>query len=536
MKDGTLVGALNILIISPRRSKVNETLRENEDDYDAYIGQFDELDCEWWHLKDGKVDSIINSPKLLLPDLSGWGTQHVTARSAVNTNAQIEKYLGKFYTPALSATHPWLRFDMIIVDEVHTLLSDASYQSAPFYVRALIEETLRQDTPCKIITMTGSPRILKDDPLFKKAHLIDRMDTCINVISKRISFITKKEANRTQRKMLETGEKFIAFYNHIGDMLQFEKDAHDHLKERITLSFSDKKQLAEMPPKTDLRRQRMDKAQDYLAQHKRLPDDVIAFLSTAKNKEGINIENKDIHAMFIESHAELDVIQMAGRLRNPADTLYIVVDSTGYHSDESKFESSVLRLKNLLNDRNKEFLSICKKNLYRMNDPLRQPILNIPELKEYLTFIHQKYPYIRFNYLTNRFEFYPQRRDGKKYYTEQERIFQEAASSKMKLIQWAQTIYPGIKCSVSNAVLSIHNAQQIVDEYLLKNGWLLAEQCIRQTKRKIILNDLNLLLGCSASSLNPLLKKYGYCLKKLTASKNANAPYVIQRLTTEKAA
>ena len=52
-----------------------------------------------------------------------------------------------------------------------------------------------------------------------------------------------------------------------------------------------------------------------------LPDDVKIFLTTTKNKEGINIQNDDVKIMFAESSQRAELIQMAGRVRNGLDEL-----------------------------------------------------------------------------------------------------------------------------------------------------------------------------------------------------------------------
>ncbi|MDD6040247.1 MAG: hypothetical protein PUD63_03495, partial [Clostridia bacterium] len=203
---------------------------------------------------------------------------------------------------------PWNRFDMIIVDEAHSLLSDATYQSSAFYVRRLIEETLKNFKTCKVIVMTGSPKILEKHPVIQKAHLIDRMKTCINVTPKSVRFITKEESAALQQQMLMQHYKFIAFYNHVSDILALDEELPAEASAGIAMAFSKATVLDQMKKDHDPRLQRMLDTQAYLAQHEKLPDDVYAFLSTSKNKEGINIKNSDIHAMFVETHAELGIV------------------------------------------------------------------------------------------------------------------------------------------------------------------------------------------------------------------------------------
>lgn len=222
--DGSLVKKKYILLITSRRAKVNEQLNSDVVVYDPEIGAFDSPYADWFADLDPRYEDYYESPTMKLPDLDGWGRARVYRRTCVNTNAKIEHNLRKYYTPLDARTHPWERFDMIVVDEVHALLADASYQSAPFYVRRLIEETLQRSTKCKVIVMTGSPQILDNQPLFSDAHCIDMMDVCKNIRPARIEFISKEQAREMQTGMLLRQEPFVAFFNHIGDMLALVDD------------------------------------------------------------------------------------------------------------------------------------------------------------------------------------------------------------------------------------------------------------------------------------------------------------------------
>lgn len=54
------------------------------------------------------------------------------------------------YRPLDATTHLWELFDLIVIDEAHSLVLDASYQSAPFYVMELINEfCARHKAKCK---------------------------------------------------------------------------------------------------------------------------------------------------------------------------------------------------------------------------------------------------------------------------------------------------------------------------------------------------------------------------------------------------
>ena len=67
------------------------------------------------------------------------------------------------------------------------------------------------------------------------------------------------------------------------------------------------------------------------------------FVTTSKNKEGININNEDIHHVYIEEHSLTDIRQMAGRLRCGADHAYVIVDSQGHNTYEHPQERWLTR-------------------------------------------------------------------------------------------------------------------------------------------------------------------------------------------------
>lgn len=454
------------------------------------------------------------------------------------TNAKVEYDLRKWYSAFDPRLQPWNRFDMIIVDEVHSLFSDATYQSASFYVRRLIEETLRRSQTCKVIVMTGSPQILKNSPLLAKAHLIDRMQTCVNVTPKSLRYITRKEAAHMQERMLASNEKFIAFYNHVADLLDFEENLEDTLRAKITLDFSKEKHVQQMKRDEDPRLTKMIATQEYLAEHERLPEDVIAFLSTSKNKEGINIKNKDIRAMFIESHAELDVIQMTGRLREPVDRLYVVVDSKDHRDSENPLEYETAQKAKLQAAINDEHYQICRDSDYSPNNPeafWQAPAYSFKEIKAYIDHEHKKYPYLRYDYFTDRFLLCGERKVGKAYYAHQREIFEKARLTRMGLMQLARRWFPGIECSVSKKVNFVYEKQVLVDSYLTRQGWLTAAR-LGSAEKERILRDLNQLLGAEGKQLKSLLKNYGYDLVTVTQSHKKDTPCRIVVLEKTKVA
>jgi len=438
--DGTPVDPQYVWLISPRKAKILETLNLKDVKYDPQIGMFDSFENDWMACNDEDYEAFFADPVVQLADAAG-DLYTIRQRSCVTTNAKVEYDLRKWYSAFDPRLQPWNRFDMIIVDEVHSLFSDATYQSASFYVRRLIEEILQRSKTCKVIVMTGAPHILQSSALLAKAHLIDRMKSCVNVMPKTLSFITRKEAAAKQRQMLASDKKFIAFYNQVDDLMEFEENLEDISRAKVCMAFSKNEYVQQMKRDKDPRLTKMIATQEYLAEYERLPEDVVAFLSTSKNKEGINIKNKDIHAMFVEAHAELDVIQMAGRLREPVDRLYVVVDSKDHRDNEDPLEYETARKSKLQAAINDEHHQICSTCGYLPNDPdafWQAPAYSFKEIKAYIDHEHKKYPYLRYDYFTDCFQLYYERKVGKAYYARQRGIFEKARQTRVGLMQLAR--------------------------------------------------------------------------------------------------
>ena len=299
-RDGTRVEKQAILLITSRRAKVNEQLDSTDAFYasKAYCDPF-----MIWYANDEQAKIYESDlPRIVVGDPNTVNSFEVPKHSVAQTNARVETNLKWSYTPEDPLARPWERFDMIVIDEAHALLADASYQSAPFYVRRLVQATLKYSDTCKVIAMTGTQKILEKYPLFDGAHVINLMDKCVNAKPKKLTFITRETAASMQDNMLKNGERFVAFFNHVDSLFALLKKH----PEGAVASFSDEKKRMRFKKDNEKAYNRMNSVQAYLAKNKRLPDDVIGFLSTARNKEGISIENEDIRVMFVESHVDVE--------------------------------------------------------------------------------------------------------------------------------------------------------------------------------------------------------------------------------------
>lgn len=530
--DGSNVRPFNILIVSSRRAKVDEIKNSKDSNYDDRIGKYDNFSYQWW--LDGKIqDELCVSPLITLIHADGeQSSSEIPLRNATVTNAQIESFLRSWYFPACVESHLWQRFDMIIIDEVHSLIADAGYQEAPFYVRRLIEVVTEQNKDCKIICMTGTPEILDGYAPLRNAFVIDRMERCVNVVPKSMHFITRMESLQMQRDLLKKNQKFISFMNHVSDMLPFYEALPEEDKAKVVLTHSKQEVLDEWEKNKNPCLKRMTDVHQYLSCSAELPDNVIGFLSSSKNKEGINIKNDDIHFMFIESHAQIDIKQMAGRLRSGVDTLYLVVDSVSHYNPIDDMSFALSSNKSFLKGINEEYQKIYQQH----GDPWTTDIYNfsppydIPATKCYIDRIHNNYPFIRFDYFTNNFMLYPECLAGKKYFNQQEILFRKARESKFGLVQWIRSIYPGIPCTISKHVHFEQQDKDLVIRYLTSKGFLDTGVRFNTDDKQKMISDLNELLDKNKKTLPALINPYGIRQIKATASNNRYSTWYLRSI------
>ena len=535
-----------VLLITSRRAKVNEILSDDKKEDEDKKKEKSEKDkkeptigayvLEWENgAPADNIDEYCNSTKQLA-DIDGFGRPKIHQRSIACTNAAIEKYLQNHYNPLDISTHLWQRFDFIVLDEAHSVLADASYQSAPYYVHELINQAYREykngTSTCKVIIMTGSPKILSNFKIPKKGNHLDVLDSCHSVVPKALSFVDGVEAKKSFKRRLAGGERVIYFANHINTIFGLYSDLNTEQQAATAFSFSKAERLNINDPAQRELYDRMKNTEEVIAEKQRLPEDITLLLTTSKNKEGINIKNKDIKAMYVEAHTEVDIIQMAGRVREGIDVLYVVTDSGGFGKTESaweyKFSSCEVLIDafdvepgqgqkelNLVEFSNDFFYKLLRESGIDLRDPWgRKPIYTYEKAKEFIDFVHSKFPYIRYNYFTDEFALYHDRKCSLDYYQEQNALYDAAANDQERLTALAQSWYEGI------SVIWPETLQDQIDRYLTDNG--LMEIPYGDERRKKITSDLSLILGREVKQLRYILRQYGYdekdCSKNLKAS------------------
>ena len=526
LKDGSTLELekQTVLLITSRRAKVDETLTDEDLPADGKVGKWDEFHIVY----DDEGEPIKPLGKCRVLD-SEWGRRRVYQRSVVCTNAFIEKYLQYRYDPRDITTHLWELFDLIVVDEVHSMVLDASYQSAPFYVHELINKFLElhkwadkdpskyRRPLCKnIILMTGSPDPIENFNVPKKGILLDKFDECRNVVPRNIHFITSEDAKQQIASQIGRGERAVYFTNHVVLPDVFCADV-DIPVDRVAVSFSDPERRTKLEQTDPEAFNRMERAENSLMKHSELPEDISLFLTTSRNKEGININNTDVQHLYIESHIRSDVIQMAGRIRSGVENMYIITDTSVHSMVEWEHEAdfclaqiagTAKKKEDVCGAANEYLDVLCQRygieGLYRAGTMAETTAFakGNEQIATYIKYIHDKFPYVRYSYLRNVFQFYGLRVTGKNYQEQFRETFKRAKKDSTVYKTVLQEWFPTSK--VHAYVTLDEKARRYFDEAGLSD----------ETKRyseddiKKVMADLNAIYETEITQINSLLRRF----------------------------
>ena len=531
-----------ILLITTRKAKVNETLNKENT-------PFKEKSHDWIFVPE-------NSD--CFDEIARW---RAIEYNLVCTYAFIEAYLKNRYDPQNPWTHFWNLFDCIVVDEVHGILMDASYQSAPFHVARLItyatqviEQPKMQhkyvNPRCKhIITMTGTPVNIPNWSVMENAHTIDRFKECVNVMPKNVHFIHKKTAIEQINQQLHNGEKIVYFCNHtITDPIST-FDIEPELTPHVAVSFSDKNRRRELEKTNESLYQNMMRTELNISNKEMLPQDVSFFCSTSRNCEGINIKNTDILHLYVESHNETLVKQMSGRIRYGVENLYIIVDEKSYSYEDydisNEINSALVQPhKENPNGFINQFLKIkCEEfqieGLYgqalnasrTLHDDECQPI------RRYVEYIEKNHPEIQYDYFTNLFRYNPLRVQSIRYQLEQDEFFEEALQKQggceMLVQQWFPNaiIHPYEKIEWQGEAL----IKQYMEKQTVNNGYLEKSEINELTQQLNIIYQKE--TGEKSLTLGRLLSRLGNYELKQRSHEKSNPFYnhfrIVEKSKTE---
>ena len=204
--------------------------------------------------------------------------------------------------------------------------------------------------------------------------------------------------------------------------------------------------------------------QAYLAENSLIHPDIQLFVTTSKNKEGINIHDDDIKYVYIESHNLTDIRQMAGRLRNGVEHTYVIVDSLGHNSREHPLERQVSKMLCSLNlnwkngtetPENMRFLDellevFCAQNGVKAlrgnrKSEKRAFSTKYEDVGRLIDLIRNRFPYVQYNFFSNKFQYNTLRERGVDFVKEELQCFADAICDVDELMRFFGTGFPETK-------------------------------------------------------------------------------------------
>ena len=135
-----------------------------------------------------------------------------------------------------------------------------------------------------------------------------------------------------------------------------------------------------------------------LVEEERIPEEIKIFLTTSQNKEGVNINDKDIKLMFAESCEKSSLIQMAGRVRNGLEVFVVLYDAKHHAQPITKTEM-------LIDIYSEDGMNELWEDKWWRDDVCDNDT-------QMIQIIEEKFPNLRFSYFRNCFKYYTGREQG----------------------------------------------------------------------------------------------------------------------------
>lgn len=510
--QGTWEEYKRVLLITSRKSKVEETASRT-----------------------GMIKTL-NLSKLeanMLDD--SWGELEKNQGCCVCNNWQIEYYVKNKFKHDDPTTHLWNYFDVIVVDEVHSLATDAIFCDAPFHVLNFLKHVY-QNSKVKIIMMTATPEPI--DHLFSlknENHLnvLDKKEECRNIQPDYVTYMTQRRAIEIMARLYDsdpTGNWRIIYFSTRTSTIKNKivKDLTEAgiPESVIAVSFSRQDDSVEF---SETIMNNKARTEEYLAKEEDIPEDIKIFITTSRNKEGINIDNKDYKWMLmIESQWSDEILQMIGRLRSEdVPVKYNLIYDAPQHMaiNIDKSFDYILETK-VKDDINTAFKEWCIQNKIKEkypseNDKAKQFIKKLEE---------NKLTYLRYDYLSEKFLKYIGRILGIERQYLCRGHYQSFVDSKIYHSYYSDSIDPPVPFKYF--IEEEWTLQAYVDKYIESKGYLDAGIYLSESEIEELLKYMTQIGvrkkgdGCRYKNLGDALKPFGYEIVKSKShnprSKNYN--------------
>lgn len=522
--ENVLMNQMKVLLVTSRKAKVEETSAR---------------------LSIGKK---LNFNKLQKDELNYFWTQNREDGSCVCNNWQIEYYMKNKFHADEPETYLWNFFDAIVIDEVHSLATDATYADAPFYMFDFIRAVYKCSNK-KIILMTATFEPIRGLLNFKPPEnyaFWDVTDKCRNLLPDKLWFqtteTTLQEIVRSyqlsekakERGIVLSDSRWLYFAtrtstiaNHIVPYL-VESGIPESI---IAVSFSNDDAVEKFSP---IVLENKTRTEEYLKIKEDIPEDIKILITTSRNKEGINIDNKNCYwNVAIESHWTDEAAQMWGRIRHglnqhedenlpPTNKVVIVYDAPQHTKTYCDFEYKGILSAYCLDGVNKTFNLMCS----QQEIPAKNRY-NDKSAKRRIEDITKEFPYLRYSILDNKFRIYRGKVLGERSYTKSLDNFDAYVSGWKGEPNGMDGTPP---FSIKSFLIFPSDCMESFEEHITKKGFINGKYLSKQEQIELldfISNTLMLRKERSSTkkytSLAKAVHRYGWKLAP-NSSKNKHSP------------
>ena len=255
------------------------------------------------------------------------------------TNAKLSKIIERIADDYMKDLDEFINhFDYIVIDEVHSIVTDSAYASSCPSVLSFIEYVAEKGKV--IVCMTGTVEPVKQYFDDNGWYTADYMKICDYVHPKEIALIKERNVFSYIKQYKDT-HKIIYFSNHTDTMAKYCKEL---IEKKILLSTEIATAVAKSKENEfySILQNVLNDEYNYgniktssettykdIITKKLIPSECKILFSTSVLKEGVNIKNRKV-IVFCENHVLSNLIQFVGRVRAGAERVFVIEDSNDH--------------------------------------------------------------------------------------------------------------------------------------------------------------------------------------------------------------
>lgn len=454
-------------------------------------------------------------------------------KSVICTNAHFQKRIADWWEPLFDDKPFWEEFDFVVIDEFHSIVTDATFAGSSCIIYYLIEhlynECIKRNKDkrhkTKIVLMSGTPE--PAEPLLEKynTHILDHRADALSISPDEYCIFNYQKALKQLLTTLQNGKK-AAYYLTVFDKL--EDIISEALKigikeEQIVVSVSDAKINKMLKKNYKKIFENKEPFETSLAKEK-IPDEYLLVITNSKNKEGINIKTK-VETLVLETHFNPDIMQICGRFRNGIDSVIIVSDARQFEIQPFYDEEANYQWNYAVETANLYLNQIFEEEHL---DPLEESVYPNERVMKFIKYIENSTRFIRYNPFKNKFDANHCFLQAYDFYNKSINDFELFIDDPTRI-----TLYEPSKSISIRIRRNYSDLDEAIEDYFFKKQYNIEKTIFTKQDGVQMLSDLNELLRTTSKNpkvytqLKSILKVFGYDMQRI--GKTEKGQFIIVR-------